>query len=91
MLINNAPCLEHSDSNCGLCYTVLDEKKTRRSRPTILPRLALRKSIELSLEERVNLKALAPILAQSELDKYRSIADEPLTQEELDFLIENRL
>lgn len=86
----NPPCFLHSDTECGLCYSDSSKKKVRRGRPERLPRRTLAKTSALSIEERVNLKVLAPILSSDELKRYPE-ALQSLTEEELDYLIENRL
>jgi len=86
----NPPCLLHSDTECNLCYPK-KPARVRQSRPTALPRRTLAGALKLSVEERVNIKVLAPILDKSELEKYAELVEEPLTEEELSYLIENRL
>lgn len=94
--MTNTPCLEHGDRNCKTCYNrgerpaigIRSEMKARRS---VIPRRALVKATEMTLEERVNLKVLYPILDKEILGNKAKIGKEPLTLQELEFLIENRL
>ncbi len=86
--LSNEGCFLHGDIDCNLCYNA-SKPRRRPVRPTRLPRVSLINS-GLSLEERVNLKVLAPILHVEELTKHPQ-AEEPLTEEELEYLIQNRL
>ena len=87
----NPPCLLHSDSECETCYPVSKRAGVRPRRPPALPRRTLARATQLSVEERVNIKVLAPILHAEEKQRYVDLIAEPLTEEELNYLIENRL
>ena len=89
----NPPCLLHSDSECETCYPVSKRAgvRPRPRRPPALPRRTLARATQLSVEERVNIKVLAPILHAEEKQRYVDLIAEPLTEEELNYLIENRL
>ena len=94
--MTKTPCLEHGDINCHLCYNgpVPVKPSTRavmKARRAAIPRRALAQAQELSLEDRVNLKVLYPILDKERLGKDAKLGATPLTEEELDYLIENRL
>ena len=87
----NPPCLLHGDSECEMCYPVSKRARVRPRRPSPLPRRTLARATQLSVEERVNIKVLAPILHAEEKRRYVDLIAEPLTAEELNYLIENRL
>ena len=87
----NPPCLLHGDSECEMCYPVSKQARVRPRRPSALPRRTLARATQLSAEERVNIKVLAPILHAEEKRRYVDLIAEPLTEEELNYLIENRL
>ena len=87
----NPPCLLHGDSKCETCYPVTKRAGVRPRRPTALPRRTLARATRLSVEERVDIKVLAPILHAEEKQRYADLISQPLTEEELEYLIENRL
>ena len=87
----NPPCLLHSDSECEACYPVSKRARVRPRRPPAPLRRTLARATQLSVEEGVNIKVLAPILHAEEKQRYVDLIAEPLTEEELNYLIENRL
>jgi len=89
--VSNPPCLLHGDTECNVCYHKKQPARVRPARATALPRRTLASATQLSVEERVNIKVLAPILDASETEKYAALIKEPLTDEELEYLIANRL
>ena len=91
MATKKPPCLAHGDEYCEVCYPGITLPGARRGRrPATLARRTLGRVSGLSVEDRVNIKTLAPILHKEEKEKYK-IADDPYTEEELDYLIQNRL